>query len=72
MISKFKVPDMNCNHCVMTVSNALNKVKGVKDVKIQLASKEVQVQHDENVRMQQLADAIEQVGYTAQTEQFMY
>ncbi|MBU1078678.1 MAG: SO_0444 family Cu/Zn efflux transporter [Spirochaetes bacterium] len=38
-----KVPDMTCNKCVKTIEETLMKVKGVKEVNINLRSKKVEV-----------------------------
>lgn len=58
----FKVPDMTCNHCSGTIDSALRKISGVKDVKINLKTKEVEVTGDP--RIEDLADAIKNAGYT--------
>jgi copper chaperone CopZ len=40
------VPDMSCDHCVRTVTNALTPLAGVADVDVDLANKSVQVSYD--------------------------
>ena len=38
---------MSCEHCVKAVTNALNGIKGVKDVKVSLEDKNAQIVFDE-------------------------
>ena len=45
-VLRFKVPDMTCQHCKMTVTNALKSFPEVKSVSVDLNSKEVLVETD--------------------------
>lgn len=58
----FKVPDMTCSHCSGTIDSALRKINGVKDVKINLKTKEVEVTG--NPRMEDIKQAVKNAGYT--------
>ncbi len=40
---------MSCEHCVKAVTNALNGIKGVKDVKVSLEDKNAQIVFDEEL-----------------------
>ena len=35
----YKVPDMSCKHCVMSIENEIKKVSGVKKIDISLTEK---------------------------------
>jgi len=58
----FKVPDMTCQHCVKTLEEALKKLDGVKDVRISLKKKEVEVEAE--VSEAEIISAIEKAGYS--------
>jgi len=62
MKSVFSVPDMSCEHCKKTITSALKKIAGVKDVIINLNTKRVEVIGD--VQKNEIISAIEGVGYT--------
>jgi len=58
----FKVPDMSCEHCVKTINSAIRGLSGVKDVRINLKTKEVEVMG--NVLSDKIVEAIKGVGYS--------
>lgn len=62
---KFKT-SIECNNCVNKVMTNLPQEKGIKDVKCDLATKEVTVtyQKDKN-NPEEIKKAIEKLGYTA-------
>lgn len=60
---KFKVLDMSCQHCVKRIGGALKAINGVRDVKIDLQSKDVEVEG--SVDKDIIIKAIKDAGYTA-------
>lgn len=62
---KYKT-SITCSGCVNTIMGSLPKEKGIKDVKCDVATKEVSVtyQKDKN-NPEQIQKAIEKLGYTA-------
>lgn len=61
----FKVPDMTCPHCKMTIDKAMHNLNGIYNVDIDLSSKKVKVSYDsDNVRSEDIKQAIEDAGYT--------
>lgn len=54
---------MVCNHCAGIVKGELMEHSGVKDVLVDITAKEVRIEHDENANIQELKDAIEDLGY---------
>jgi copper chaperone len=56
-----KVSGMDCQHCVETVTEAVSKLPGAGEVKVDLASGEVRVAGD--VAREAAAKAIEAKGY---------
>ncbi len=63
MITVLKVEGMVCNHCAGIVKGELMEHSGVKDVLVDITAKEVRIEHDENANIQELKDAIEDLGY---------
>jgi len=57
-----KVRDMNCLHCVRNIDENLRKLNGVKNVKINLKKKEVEIFGD--VELQHIISAIKSMGYS--------
>lgn len=56
------VEGMSCEHCEKAVKGALGELDGVKNVLVNLETKEVQVEGD-NLEDSILKDAIEDAGY---------
>ena len=63
MASILKVKGMSCQHCVMSVTKALNRLEGIKNVQVDLARGEVQFDNTKAVLMDQIEKAIEEAGY---------
>ena len=59
------VPDVSCEHCVMTVNGALRQQPSVKDIKVDLDSKTVSFQYDPNqVSLDTIEEVLDDAGYT--------
>jgi copper ion binding protein len=55
---------MSCEHCVKAVTDALNGIKGVKDVKVSLEDKNAQVVFDDELtKLGVLESAIIEEGF---------
>ncbi len=63
MTSKYVVKGMTCNHCKNNVSNALNKIEGLKVLDVDLSNEEV-VLEGENQDSEKIKHAVEDIGYT--------
>jgi copper ion binding protein len=63
MATTLKVKGMSCQHCVMSVTKALNQLEGVKDVQVDLAKGEVRFESTKEVASNRIAKAIEDAGY---------
>ncbi len=59
------VEGMMCQHCVMHVREALEKIPGAKDVKVDLDAKEASVELPDGTSAQVAIDAIDNAGYKA-------
>ena len=42
-----KVPDISCDHCVRSVTEALTPVDGVRQVSVDIPTKQVTVEYDQ-------------------------
>ena len=66
-MAKLKVIGMSCDHCVRTVTEALNRVDGVKRAEVDLASARAMVDYDaDKTDARALANAVMDEGYTAE------
>lgn len=68
MLSTFNVPDMSCNHCVMSIENALKTVEGIDNIVITLGTKEVKIEHAQNLQKSLMIQAIKGAGYSVADE----
>ena len=41
------VPDISCEHCERTITEALTPLEGVRDVRVDIPAKQVSVEYDE-------------------------
>lgn len=64
---KFKV-NLACTHCEATVKGELRNIEGIKSIKASASKKLVEVTLKENsaVTVNEIKDAIEKSGYTAE------
>ncbi len=63
MASVWHVKGMSCQHCVMSVTKALNQLEGIKNVNVNLASGEVRFENTKNVAAERIKEAIEKAGF---------
>ena len=63
---ELKVEGMTCQGCVRSVERKLSKVAGVQSASVNLDAGNATVEYDDSLATpQQLASAIEQIGYHA-------
>ena len=59
-----KVEGMTCQHCVETITDALNNITGLNTVNVDLVKKEVSVKFNENeTKLKKIFDKIIEVGF---------
>lgn len=58
-----KIGGMSCDNCVKHVTNAILEVPGVKQVKVSLEDNTAIVIHDEDVTIDMLKVAVDDIGY---------
>ena len=55
----------HCNACCERIEKALRRVKGVREVDVNLFKATATVEHDGDCPPQRLLDAVERIGYLA-------
>jgi copper chaperone len=60
---QFVVPAVSCQHCVRAVTSEVSKLAGVSDVKVNLDTKVVTVEHGDTVAPEAIIAAIKEAGY---------
>jgi copper chaperone len=63
MSSVLKVKGMSCQHCVISVTKALNQLDGIKNVQVDLAKGEVRFDNTKSITSDQIQKAITNAGY---------
>jgi copper chaperone CopZ len=61
---KMNVTGMTCGHCVVSVNNAVNKVRGVIEVDTSLSKGETTILALEDINIEDIKKNIENAGYT--------
>jgi copper chaperone len=58
-------PDISCEHCQHAIEGAVGKMEGVKQVKVDIPTKMVQVEYDPKlVTLAKIEAVMDDVGYT--------
>ena len=63
IVKILNIEGMSCMHCVKKVETALNVVKGVKSVKVNLENKTAEVTLKEDMDIEILKKVVEDAGY---------
>lgn len=62
------VPDISCEHCERTITNALTPISGIRLVQVDIAGKQVRVDFDESkVSVDQMKDVLQEEDYPVQS-----
>jgi copper chaperone len=62
-MEKIRIRGMSCQHCVMSVTKALTKLPGVKNVQVDLVKGEATFEKNPDVPPDEIRKAIEDAGY---------
>ncbi|MFT0604280.1 copper chaperone CopZ [Bacillus cereus] len=64
MTITLSVQGMTCNHCKMSITNALTELEGVQNVEVHLQEGTVNVEYnDSKVDIEKMKEVIEDQGY---------
>ena len=62
------VPDISCEHCERSITNALTPISGVRTVNVDIAGKQVHVNYDESqVSVEQMKDVLQDEDYPVES-----
>ena len=64
IITSVTAPEIVCGGCASSIKKALGNVAGISEVEVDVTSKKVTVNHDENVSRETIADALDRAGYS--------
>ena len=62
------VPDISCEHCEHTITNALQPVAGVRDVRVDIPAKQVRVDYDDaQVNVEKMKEILQEEDYPVES-----
>jgi copper chaperone len=62
------VPDISCEHCERTITNALTPISGVRAVSVDIPGKRVHVDYDEaEISVDRMKDVLEEEDYPVES-----
>jgi copper chaperone len=62
------VPDISCEHCERTITNALTPVEGVRSVNVDIPARQVRVDYDEaQVSVDRMKNVLQEEDYPVES-----
>lgn len=61
-----QVPNISCNHCIMTIKNELSEIKGVSSVEGDADRKQVTVEFEDQATLDRIYEKLKEINYPAQ------
>ena len=62
------VPDISCEHCEKTITNALTPLEGVREVKVDIPAKQVHVEYDQAlVNVERFKEILQEEEYPVES-----
>ncbi len=62
----FRVPNISCGHCVMSIKNELSELEGVSSVEGDADKKEVTVAFDAPASEEKIRGTLQEINYPAE------
>ena len=62
----FKVPNISCGHCVMSIKNELNEIDGVKGVEGDPDTKSITVEWESPTLLDNIKEKLQEINYPAE------
>ena len=59
------IPNISCDHCVMTIQRELGEIKGIEEVKGDVKTKEITVQWDLPATLDKIKSTLKEINYPA-------
>lgn len=63
MTKEFTVQDISCGHCAQAITQEVTTVPGVQNVKVDINTKRVSVEANDQVSTDTIVQAINEAGY---------
>jgi copper chaperone CopZ len=60
---KYKVPGINCMHCVHTIQSEVSEMEGVKSVRADAASREVEITFEAPASEEKIKALLKEINY---------
>lgn len=57
------VPEIHCDHCRAAIEGALSPIDGVEGIDVDLEQRVVRLEHDDELELGKVVEAIEDQGY---------
>ena len=62
------VPDISCEHCERTITNALTPISGVRTVNVDIPGKQVHIDFDDSkISVDQMKDVLQEEDYPVES-----
>ena len=61
----FSIPNISCDHCVMTIQRELGEIKGIGEVEGDAKTKEITVQWDLPATLEKIKSTLKEINYPA-------
>ncbi|MCF8095180.1 MAG: heavy-metal-associated domain-containing protein [Desulfobacteraceae bacterium] len=61
-----QIPNISCNHCVMTVKNELSEIEGVSSVEGDADKKQITIRYQDPASLDQIYEKLKEINYPAQ------
>jgi len=59
------IPNISCDHCVMTIQRELGEIKGIGEVKGDAKTKEITVEWDAPATLEKIKSTLKEINYPA-------
>ena len=56
-------PDITCGGCANAIKNAFGRMEGVGQVDVDVVTKQVTVQHGDNIDREKIVDVLDKAGF---------
>jgi len=61
----FSIPNISCDHCVMTIKRELGEIKGIEEVEGDATTKKITVQWDLPATLEKIKSTLKKINYPA-------
>jgi copper chaperone len=57
------IPNISCDHCVLTIQRELGEIKGIEEVKGDAKTKKISVQWDLPATLEEIKSTLKEINY---------